>query len=432
MRVKIQITLSLYHISELKYFGLIENWVLSLTSNSEVKAVSRLFMFEKPLGMRDTLPDLYERKQRVRALIEGEMKNWGYQFIETPTLEYYETVGAASAILDQQLFKLLDQQGHTLVLRPDMTVPIARVAASKLLKNELPLRLAYSANVFRAQQREGGRPAEFEQIGIECIGDYTISADGEGLALTIGSLKTTGLEDFTLSVGHIGFVHTFFLQILGTKERAEVLTRYLYEKNDVGYRDHVNSLGLSSIDKQRLLDFLKLRGGEEIIEMAFSLLENEQGKDAVIQLQQIWEMMIDYGLEEKISFDLTLVSHMSYYTGILFEVYAGHVGFPIGNGGRYDLLLQKFGKPTGATGFAIRLDRLLEALGDEEENEPVSCVLFSPERRKEAFRYAQEQRQLGKTMVLQDISGVNDMDTCTSQYEEIAFLVGEAGRETAK
>lgn len=388
-------------------------------------------MFEKPLGMRDTLPDLYERKRMVRSLIEGEMKNWGYQFIETPTLEYYQTVGVASAILDQQLFKLLDQQGHTLVLRPDMTVPIARVAATKLLKKELPIRLAYSANVFRAQQREGGRPTEFEQIGIECIGDHTISADGEGIALTICSLKAAGLEDFTLSVGHIGFVHTFFLQILGTEERAKTLIRFLYEKNDVGYREHVNSLGLSSIDKQRLLDFLKHRGGKEVIEMAFSLIENEQGEEGIIQLQEIWEMMIDYGLEEKVAFDLTLVSHMSYYTGILFEVYAGHVGFPIGNGGRYDLLLQKFGKPTVATGFALRLDRLLEALRDEAKIEPAYCVLFSPERRKEAFRYAQEQRKLGKKMVLQDISGVKDIDTCTGQYEEIAFLVGKAGKETA-
>ena len=113
--------------------------------------MSRLFMFEKPLGMRDTLPELYEVKHRTRSAISEEMKRWGYQFIETPALEYYDTVGAASAILDQQLFKLLDQQGHTLVLRPDMTSPIARVAASKLLKEELPLRLAYSANVYRAQ-----------------------------------------------------------------------------------------------------------------------------------------------------------------------------------------------------------------------------------------------------------------------------------------
>ncbi|WP_254119696.1 ATP phosphoribosyltransferase regulatory subunit [Bacillus sp. FJAT-29790] len=394
--------------------------------------MSRLFMFEKPLGMRDTLPDLFEMKSTVRSLIEGEMKLWGYQFIETPTLEYYETIGTASAILDQKLFKLLDQQGKTLVLRPDMTAPIARVAASHLLKDELPLRLAYSAKVYRAQQREGGRPAEFEQIGVECIGDHTISADGEGIALMISSLKEAGLEDFQLSVGHIGFVREFFLHVLGTEERVDALTRYLYEKNYVGYREHVKSLALSSIDKQRLLDFLKLRGGEEIIGQAYSLLENGLGKEALIQLQQLWEIMTDYGQEEKVKFDLTLVSHMSYYTGILFEVYAGNVGFPIGNGGRYDLLLEKFGKSAAATGFAIRVDRLLEALGDIGENEPSYCILFSQERRQEAFRYAIEQRKSGKKVVLQDISGVKDIDACTSQYEDIVFLVGKAGKEPVR
>ncbi|MEH7125038.1 ATP phosphoribosyltransferase regulatory subunit [Bacillus sp. JJ1773] len=394
--------------------------------------MSRLFMFEKPLGMRDTLPDLFNRKRNVRASIEEEMERWGYQFIETPTLEYYETVGSASAILDQQLFKLLDQEGHTLVLRPDMTAPIARVAASRLLKNDLPIRLAYSANVFRAQQREGGRPAEFEQIGVECIGDYTISADAEGLALIISSLQEAGLEDFQLSVGHIGFARTLFLQILGTEERVDALTRFLYEKNYVGYREHVKGLGLSSIDKQRLLDFLKFRGGAEVIEMAYSLLENDLGREDVLQLQQLYEMMDDYGLVEKVKFDLTLVSHMSYYTGILFEVYAGNVGFPIASGGRYDQLLQKFGKATGATGFAIRIDRLLEALKEEEVETQATCILFSPERRKEAYQVAKEQRNLGKKVVLQDINGVKDIDQCTNQYEDITFLVGKAGRETGR
>ncbi|WP_370225203.1 ATP phosphoribosyltransferase regulatory subunit [Cytobacillus sp.] len=394
--------------------------------------MSRLFMFEKPLGMRDTLPDLYERKAAVRSSIQGEMKRWGYQFIETPALEYYETVGAASAILDQQLFKLLDQQGHTLVLRPDMTAPIARVAASRLLKDELPIRLAYSANVYRAQQREGGRPAEFEQIGVECIGDHTISADGEGMAMMISALKEAGLQNFQLSAGHIGFVRDFFQQILGTEERVENLTRFLYEKNYVGYREHVKSLALSSIDKQRLLDFLKLRGGEEVIEIAYGLLENGTGKKALSELEQLWGIMQDYGQEGTVKFDLTLVSHMSYYTGILFEVYAGNVGFPIGNGGRYDLLLQKFGKDTGATGFAIRMDRLLEALEDSNAAEPVYCILYSPERRKEAFDFAKEERSAGKKVVLQDISGVKDIDACTSQYEDITFLVGKAGKESIK
>ncbi|MFL6554700.1 MAG: ATP phosphoribosyltransferase regulatory subunit, partial [Bacillus sp. (in: firmicutes)] len=335
--------------------------------------MSRLFMFEKPLGMRDTLPGLYEKKHRIRSLMEDTIKLWGCQFIETPTLEYYETVGSASAIQDAQLLRLLDKQGHTLVLRPDMTAPIARVAASKLLQDDMPLRLAYSANVFRAQQREGGRPAEFEQIGVEFLNDETVSCDGEVISLLISSLQKAGLSEFQVSIGHIGFAQELFLQILGTDERANSLRRFLYEKNYVGYREHVSSLSLSSIDKQRLLQFLDLRGGVEVIGKAFDLIENEQGKLALLQLKELWDCLNDYGVEDQVRFDFTIVSHMSYYSGILFEVYAGNVGFPIGNGGRYSLI-EKFGKNASATGFAVHLDRLLEALGNYELENEVTCI----------------------------------------------------------
>lgn len=390
--------------------------------------MSRLFMFEKPLGMRDTLPDLYETKNLVRTKIEQEMKNWGYQFIGTPTLEYYETVGAASAILNGQLFKLLDKQGHALVLRPDMTAPIARVAASRLLNENLPLRLAYSENVFRAQQREGGRPAEFEQIGVECIGDETVSADGEVIALMTSSLKKIGINNFQISIGHIGFVQDLFTQIVGTKERANSLTQFLYEKNFVGYREHVEGLSLSSIDKGRLLDFLKLQGGSEVMDEALLLVEDEKGKEAVQQLKQLWEIIVDYGEEANIKFDLTLVSHMSYYTGILFEVYADQVGFPIGNGGRYDLLFEKFGKETAATGFALTLDKLIEATGNIVSSRPDHCILFSEERRQEAFLLAKDIRATGKKVIVQDINGVKNIDACTSQFDDVTFLVGSKGR----
>lgn len=94
----------------------------------------------------------------------------------------------------------------------------------------MPLRLAYSANVFRAQRREGGRPAEFEQIGVEFLNDETVSCDGEVIALLISSLKKAGLSQFQVSIGHIGFAQELFLQILGTDERANSLRRFLYEK----------------------------------------------------------------------------------------------------------------------------------------------------------------------------------------------------------
>jgi len=380
-------------------------------------------MFEKPLGMRDTLPELYEKKYRVRTTMAETMKLWGYQFIETPALEYYETVGAASAIADQQLFKLLDKEGHTLVLRPDMTAPIARVAASKLLDEDLPVRLAYSANVFRAQQREGGRPAEFEQIGVECLNEATVSCDGEVIALLISSLKKAGLTEFQVSIGHVGFARELFMQILGTNGRADALRKFLYEKNYVGYHEHVNSLQLSSIDKQRLLQLLQLRGGEEVIGSALDIIENDKGKQAIMELKELWDVIKDYGVEVFVKFDFTIVSHMSYYSGILFEAYAGNVGFPIGNGGRYSLI-EKFGKTASATGFAVRIDMLLEALGDLQLANTTHCIFFSQERRKEAFQMADEMHEQGKRIVLQDITGVKNLDAFTKRFAETTYLIG--------
>jgi ATP phosphoribosyltransferase regulatory subunit len=389
----------------------------------------KLFMFEKPLGMRDTLPFLYEIKKRVRQAMINEIERWGYELIETPTLEYYETVGAVSAIDDHQLFKLLDQQGHTLVLRPDMTAPIARLAASRLYQEGNPLRLAYNANVFRAQQREGGRPAEFEQIGVECIGDGTVAADAEVISVMIAALKQAGLQHFTVTVGHIGYVNALFLEILGNEERASVLRRFLYEKNYVGYREHVKSLPLSSIDQKRLLELLHLRGNDMAIEDAKGIVHSEEGKRAVDELCELANALQLYGVDDVVKIDMTLVSHMSYYTGILFEVYAEHVGFPIGNGGRYDELLEKFSRKAPATGFGIRVDRLIEALGESEAETAIECIVFSQERFAEAIELARTKRREGKRVVLQHISGIRDIDAYSKRYKPITYLLGSTEKE---
>jgi ATP phosphoribosyltransferase regulatory subunit len=387
-----------------------------------------LFMFEKPLGMRDTLPSLYESKRKIRNAMSEEINMWGYQFIETPTLEYYETIGTASAILDQQLFKLLDQQGHSLVLRPDMTAPIARVAASKLYHEGYPLRLAYSANVFRAQQREGGRPAEFEQIGVECIGDGSTSGDAEAIALMISSLKKAGLTNFNVAIGHIGYVNSLFLEIVGNEERANVLRRYLYEKNYVGFREHVKGLSLSSIDKKRLLSLLQLRGNETKIAEAKDLVEGDKGREAVEELDQLWNQLQAFGVTDHVKIDFNLVSHMSYYTGVLFEVYAENVGFLLGNGGRYDQLLEKFDRPAQATGFGIRLDRLVEALDLPDEKVDILCVIYSAEQRQEAISFATEKREQGRRVILQDISGIKDVDACANGFNEVSYFIGKGRR----
>ncbi|WP_338788347.1 ATP phosphoribosyltransferase regulatory subunit [Metabacillus sp. FJAT-53654] len=387
-----------------------------------------MFMFEKPLGMVDTLPNLYEVKKKTRHAMTNVIEQWGFQFIETPTLEYYETVGVQSAILDQQLFKLLDQQGHTLVLRPDMTAPIARVAASKLYNHLYPLRLAYSANVFRAQQREGGRPAEFEQVGVELIGDGTTSADAEVIALMIASLKEAGLENFKIAIGHIVYADALFKEVLGNQERADVLRRFLYEKNYVGYKEHVKGLPLSSIDKERLFSLLTLRGGIDKVAEAKDLVSTVAARDALEEITQLWSTLEAFQVTDYLKLDLNIVSHMSYYTGILFEVYADNVGFPIGSGGRYDHLFEKFNRAAPATGFGLHIDRIIESLKMTDEQQ-LQCVIYSLERRTEAIAHTNELRMNNKRVVMQDINGIKDVDAFTKHFEEVVYFIGSRKEE---
>ncbi|MBB5173440.1 ATP phosphoribosyltransferase regulatory subunit [Texcoconibacillus texcoconensis] len=385
-------------------------------------------MFEKPTGMRDTLPNLYRVKESIRKKTSTEMRQWGYEPIETPTLEYFDTVGYASAILEQQLFKLLDQQGHPLVLRPDMTAPIARIAASTLKEKQRPVRLTYDANVFRAQQREGGKTAEFEQVGVELIGDETVSADGEVIALMLSAMNRIELQDVQVAIGNVAFVHALLIDILGSEERAEVLKRYLYEKNYVGFRRHVESLSLSSIDKRRLEKLLKLRGGREVLDEAYGIAETEEARQALDDLVQLSDVLTSFGVEENVRFDLNLLMHMSYYTGVVFEAYSSNLGYPIGSGGRYDELLRRFDQQEAATGFGLRLDLLVEALGSAEvEQEQSTCLIFSHERRAEAVREAKRLRENGETVVLQDIAGIADVDAFSQAYPKVEYLIGTNG-----
>ncbi|MCP3028155.1 ATP phosphoribosyltransferase regulatory subunit [Halobacillus sp. A5] len=389
--------------------------------------VKRL-MFEKPLGMRDTLPFFYNQKSKAREQLKTSILSFGYLFMDTPFLEYHETVGKVSATKEQRLFKLLDQQGHTLVLRPDMTAPIARVAASQLKDAEYPLRLAYDGPVFRAQQTEGGRPAQFEQVGTELIGDHSSYGDAEVIALLVESLKQSGLEDFVITIGHIGYVKAFFNELLGEdEETTEQLLEYLYRKNYVGYREHIKLLTLNEEKKRALLELLNLRGGENVFADSKSLARNQVCMQAVNELKQLYKLLSNYGVEKYIRFDLNLISHMNYYTGILFEGYAPNLGALLCNGGRYDKLLPSFQLNASATGFAIHLERLVESLNDRTNGDNRMGIIVDEDTHGQGIKRAKELREQGYPVLLQHIDQVPDLNEFKKQLKEFEDLTSKGG-----
>lgn len=385
--------------------------------------MSMIRPFEKPLGMRDTLPGIFEKKEWIRQVGREFFSLRGFDFIKTPTLEYYETVGRFSAILESNLFKLVDSQGNTLVLRPDMTTPIARIASSKLLKEKVPQRLAYFSNVFRAQELEGGKPAEFEQMGIEVIGDDSVYADTEVIITTIDLMKRLGIESFKITIGHAGILEAIIRKNIQTDEQFTELHQLLVNRNYVGFEEAVDRFALTGEQASTLKSF---------IEEATSLTNMRQiskylyEKEALIYMEQLASVLEIAGVQEYVAFDFTIASHMNYYTGMMFEVFAAHTGYPIGNGGRYNGLLENFGEATSAVGFALRIDYLLEAMPKVEVDEERVLVLFVSTQLAQALEQTAQLREEGYRTTMQSLEGIENLAQFEKQFTKVV-RVGQGG-----
>ncbi|OZS78283.1 hypothetical protein CF394_05860 [Tetzosporium hominis] len=384
--------------------------------------MSTIQPFEKPLGMRDTLPRLYAQQHTIRAEAMDYMRKHGYEFIQTPSLEYFETIGKISSLDEAALFKLVDNQGEMLVLRPDLTTPIARIAAAKLLKEKNPLRLAYSSTVFRAQQREGGRPAEFEQLGLELLGDTSALADSEMLQMAAGLLKSLGLQNFTITVGHAGLINHAIDNLIPDSTERDRVRHFLVDKNFVG----IDRWAATYADSEQFFAFFQqsIRGTtlKELLEQ-FPVLQTE----AAEQFLSVSNWIDDLPeLKEHFQLDPLVVSHMHYYTGMVFEVYAEGSGFALGNGGRYDDLLEQFGMKVGATGFSIRLDYLLEILPTAVDAPTRTLIYTDQESTRDANQQAAALRVQGNYVTVQYKESVLDKTAFERNFDDVIDLTKEA------
>lgn len=379
-------------------------------------------MFEKPLGMRDDFPFIAKKKAELRSKGTAIMERTGYDLLQTPTLEYYDTIGKISAIPDNALFKLLDSQGETLVLRPDMTSPIARVAASKLLKEKMPIRLGYYSNVFRAQKREGGRPAEFEQMGVELIGDDSLYADAEVIILASTILRELNVESGRVVIGHTQLLQLILERWGLDSAQIEAVRGALVSKNGVGFEE----LGRVLFAEEEIrASFTRLMATSSLADWKPYIDFHDEQQAALYEEMQKLEQIIERnGLTEAVTYDLSFISHMTYYTGLVFEFYGAGSGFPLGNGGRYDGLMQQFGMQVGATGFGLRIDRLLETSGPLREKDPHTLILFDEQTEGRAHSEAEELRAKGLRVTLQYAPAVRALDEFSSLFSDVRKLGG--------
>ncbi|MDK8183610.1 ATP phosphoribosyltransferase regulatory subunit [Paenibacillus sp. UMB4589-SE434] len=394
--------------------------------------MSKPKMFEKPSGVRDYLPEAVSKLRYIERQALNCMSRWGYEQIVTPTMEFYDTVGMASSTSDHKLFKLLNQRGTAMVLRSDMTAPIARVVSSLLYEEPLPIRLSYHANVFRSMEEEAGREAEFYQTGAELVGDASPEADAEVIALSIACLQSTGIERFKVAVGHHGFLQGLFGYTLPDREADQQrLMQLLVARDVVGYREMIRTLPIEQEQIERLEAVLQLQGGRRIVEEARGIVDEPHARMSLFHLERVWEVLEAYGVSEHLMLDLTLVGDFSYYTGTIFEGYSAELGFPVMSGGRYDNLLQQFGRPAPATGFALKTTRMLDAIRVHEQVgvQPSILIQYDAVRRREALAEATRLRAAGERVVTRRVDDVSQLVEVHRLEDEMMLRSGQVFKD---
>lgn len=355
---------------------------------------------EIPRGTR-TLPPLMaaKRRQLQDALLDVFLR-WGFQEVVTPTFEYLDslTLGLGEAF-NERLFKLEERHtGRMISLRPDITTQIAKLAATRLKDEPRPLRFCYVANVFRYSASQTRNMQELYQAGVELIGLESPEADAEMIAIAVESMQSVGLDDFRIAVSQPALVRQLLRAANLPLEAVERLQAALAIKDTSTLEAVVMQGDITDQYRETLLALPNLCGGVEVFDEAAKLIDHPDAQHALNSLAQVYDMLKTYGLEDQVLIDLGELRGFEYYTGIMFEGFAPHFGYPVCSGGRYDLL-KYYGPPDPVTGFAIDIGALLEAL---EKSNPVSvrtgadCLLIDfRQDKRDALRISRELRQHG-------------------------------------
>lgn len=320
-------------------------------------------LLHTPEGVRDVYGKEYAAKLEVESRIRRVINSYGYQDIQTPVFEFLDVFGSEIGTTPvKELYQFFDKEGNTLALRPDFTPSVARCAAKYYMDETLPVRLTYAGNTFTNSSSLQGKLKEVTQMGAELMMDPSVEADAEMISLVISVLQGCGLKEFQVSIGEAEYFKGVCAQAGLEEETEERLRQMISAKNYFGTRELLEEKKVRQEYAGVLLQMADMLQDTAGLQEAGKQVSNERSLQAVERLEALYEVLCRYGVEKYVTFDLGLLSKYHYYTGVMFKAYTYGLGDAIVNGGRYDNLLEQFGKPAPAIGFMVVVDDLLEAL----------------------------------------------------------------------
>lgn len=378
-------------------------------------------LLHTPDGVRDIYNGECEERLILRDKIHRVFKLYGYSDIQTPSFEFFDVYNRErGSVSSKNMYKFFDRDNNTIVLRPDMTPSIARCAAKYFENEQNPVRLCYIGNNFINNSSYQGRLMETTQAGCELIGDSSSAADAEMIAMLIESVLSTGLTEFQVEVGHVGFFNGITAEAGLSKDAIAELKEIIRNKNLFSIEALLTRENIDEKYNDIFYRLPQMFGDVNILSQAASMTENETALSAISHLEEVYDILKDYGYEKYVSFDLGVLSELDYYTGVIFKAYTFDVGEPIANGGRYDNLIGQFGKDKASIGFCITIDLLHLAIIRQNivvvKPTKNRLIVYDDSNLKEAVRLAGKLRREGINTVL---SGTCDDE---SKYSEVIVM----------
>ena len=356
-------------------------------------------------GFRDVLPAEAAEREIVSRRFAESVSAWGYELVETPIVEDLVSMEAAAGSLDGIAFRLVDSDGRLLALRPDMTVPVARLVASRMSDVSGPMRFRYASEVFREHESLRGQARGFTQVGVELVGAEGPAADAEVVAVMVEGLAAAGIREFSVGVGTVAVLHALVAAADADAAWGRAVLDAAHNRNLVG----LDALARDVADPRvaaALRTVPRIRGGAEAI-VACREATAGLGCDAVLDdLAVTWELLVAAGVAERVVIDFSVMRSFDYYTGLVLEAFAPGLGLPLGGGGRYDGVFAAYDSPLSAAGFALGLERLMIALveqGVDVAAPPLDAVVGGEP--VAALREASRLRAEGKRVALSSASG---------------------------
>ena len=332
-----------------------------------------------PRGFRDVAFESAREREVVAGAMSAAFSAWGYDPIETPVIEEYRTLEAGvGRTLEQTAFRLFDLDGSLLALRPEMTVPIARVVASRLADEPGPHRIRYVADVFREHASLRGQARQFTQVGVELVGASGPAADTEVILLLVAALEAAGLPSFSVGIATAELLRAILDRAGGSSEWQDAAIAAVQGRNLVELDQLATREDLLPALASALREVPRIRGGREALERAMAIAGSCEVMECLCNLRETWRALTELGVTDRVSLDFGIMRSFGYYTGLQMEAYAPGLGLPLAGGGRYDNLLTTFGSPAPAAGFALGLERVMIALSEQDASPRVDrldCVI---------------------------------------------------------